>query len=215
MGYQHSGTSILARCFGSHPDAHHVPEEVPPRKVTSAWYGAETMVMKHAAVYGPNMPSWVNTGDYVKPIVITRHPMDVMASLKLRKPNLILSQQALAFRMWEAWGRFHLCPDSNVTCVRYEDLFDKDFKTICDLIEQTGLSRPDDLQAQLDATEQPIHYFEVPDEEPQRVQHEKFRSWQIHQPLVQKTDENRGELKMGELDLINDSAVFKALYPNG
>lgn len=208
FGYQHCGTTIFKRCFGSHPDAQEVPAEVDPRAANVPWVGTPTMVMKTAAVNSPCLPAF---DPVVSPYCIIRNPFDVMASLKKRHPRLILTETPKPFRMWENWARYWMHPDAGVHTVRYEDLFEDNFSLIYDCLAREDLPCAD-IEAQLQADPQPIKWPTVPKTEPPRTKHEAFRSWQINQPLKQRT-QDRKVLGIGEFNLIEQSMILREIYP--
>lgn len=209
FGYQHCGTTILKRCFGSHPDTQEVKDEVRPERANIPWYGTPTIVMKHAATFAPNLP-YLNL-KLVRPINIIRNPFDVMVSLKKRHANLGLLKNYQPFRMWENWARYWVNPDKGVTTVRYEDLFEDNNALVYKLLKDAGLECGD-IQKQLSESPMAIHYSSIPKSEPLRTSHEAFRSWQINQPFERRS-QDLSALSAGEVELIKTSEIAKVIYP--
>jgi len=150
-------------------------------------------------------------------INLIRNPLDVFSSLYLRHQNYDLAKDNFSdVRYWVYWARYFLdsTPDRDLN-LKYEGLFageDPNMEVIERIISHCGLDPCPEILSLKQESECPIHYPCVPKEEPDRHQHEAFRSWQINQPLRSQTNKNRHLLSDRDVDFITKLPEFQRLY---
>lgn len=222
-GYQHSGTSVMRRLIGSHPDVFEVSVECAPKSIfPSNLLKDDVDVHEHIVCKRPVV--WFTDaikkdieeqGDYR--INLIRNPLDVFSSLYLRHKNYDLSRNNYEDVIhWAKWARYFLdsTPDRDLN-IKYEDLFIGEcpnMEVIQSIISHCGLDPCPEILSLKQESECPIHYSCVPKEEPDRRQHEAFRSWQINQPLRNQTNKNRHLLSERDVDFITKLPEFQRLY---
>lgn len=222
-GYQHSGTSVLRRLIGSHPSVFEVSVECVPKSICQKkLLKGNVNNLKHVVCKSPII--WFTDvykkiieeqGDYR--INIARNPLDVFSSLYLRYKNYDPSRRNYEdVRHWVEWARYFLdsTPDRDLN-IKYEDLFvgeDPNMEAIDRIISHCGLTPCPEILSLKQESECPVCYSCVPKEEPDRHQHEAFRSWQINQPLRNQTNKNRHLLSDRDVDFITKLPEFQRLY---
>jgi hypothetical protein len=214
-GFPHSGTSILRKIVGNHPEIfdYHEREIVAFRErnmlarlattFTGRYRGRKNIVFKwpfHDVEHRTN-------ADRI--IYIIRNPFDVFGSLKLRFGTLLPDNHSPS--AWQAYAQYFLSkPVSDRHFkIRYEDLFARDFAVLKQAMTWTGLDWRDEM---LDTGSRyaPIQYNgDLPREEPPRVEHGAFRAWQTAQKLTDKTGQSRQHLDDGL------KALFAAMPETG
>ncbi len=219
LGYQHSGTSIVRRIIGSHPDVWEVinestlddlkPDDLP---VDSKQYSH--LVCKFAISKMDEISKdQFSQGD--KRVLVIRDLKDVIASLKLRygqEDSASLREEQC--KIWGEWASYWRprrgCSRGDDLCVRYEDLFDDG--RLASIFEYIGLPACPKVLAFMVEHRVPINCEKVPDREPSRTQQEAFRSWQINQRFYNRNGENIYLLSEYEHDMIEAIPLYQELY---
>ncbi len=197
-GFPHSGTSILRKLVGNHPDVldHFASEtrrytrddrllrRLLPRRysgkrhVVFKWpfHDVETATNAHRVIY------------------ILRSPFDAFGSLCQRFDGALPADHSPA--AWQRYARFLLDrPSSDRHCfVRYEDLFRDDYQAMRSLMGWLGLAWHEDI-VRTESRYAPIRFAgERPQTEPGRSDHAAFRAWQTSQAFVSKAGQSRRHL---------------------
>ncbi len=210
-GFHHSGTSILRKIIGNHPEIFDVLNERQIRhlhrwKNEARQSGQNKLVLK-AVSFGAQFLEFYRQFD--KAVLIIRNPFDVMASLTLR---LGKTPKVEEFRRWERYAQaYQQTNHPNLIKVRYEDLFDHGYSTLQEVFKFLHLPWRKEVATENHQRRVPINCNKIPDQPPERTQQALFRSWQINQPFVSTEGANRHVLDMELLDLISLSPWTEAL----
>lgn len=197
-GFPHSGTSILRKLVGNHPDVHdHFASETRRytrddrllRRVIPRRYGGK----RHVVFKWPFHDVEGATNAH-RVIYIVRSPFDAFGSLWQRFGGELPADHSPA--AWQSYARFLLQrPSSERHCfVRYEDLFRDDYQAIRSLMTWLGLDWHEDI-VRTESRYAPIRFAgDRPHGEPERSDHAAFRAWQTSQAFVDKSGQSRRHL---------------------
>lgn len=217
-GYQHSGTSVLKRIIGAHPDVFEVPSECWPNDIKLHKFGGyDICVCKIPLIWWSKEFKKNIEADGLTRINIIKNPLDVFSSLKLRyKSYSLQSSKYEDVKQWEKWADYFLdhTPKTDFN-LRYEDLFignGPNNKMIKGIISACGLSPCPNILELKQQENIPIKCQSTPASKPERWDHEAFRSWQINQPLRNHSNENRHVLSKKDMEYITNLEGFQRLY---
>lgn len=223
-GYQHSGTTILRRIVGAHPDVFEIPTEcLPHTRVAEEELAKDNgehdfSVSKVPVVWwGEDFKRRIEAPDIVR-LNIMKNPLDVFSSLILRHRSFTPKSENYGHVLqWAAWARYFLdeTPERDFN-VKYEDLFigeEPNHRLLEDIISHCELDRCPDLLERKQREKVPLHCEAVPSYPPSRIKHEQFRSWQVNQPLRNQSGKHRGVLSDEDRDFIMGLEEYQRLYP--
>jgi hypothetical protein len=197
-GFPHSGTSILRKLVGNHPEVHdHFASETRRytrddrllRRIFPRRYGGR----RHVVFKWPFHDVEAATNAH-RVIYIVRSPFDAFGSLWQRFGGELPDDHSPA--AWQAYARFLLDrPSSDRHCfVRYEDLFRDDYRVMRSLMDWLGLGWHEDI-VRTESRYAPIRFAgDRPQAEPERRDHAAFRAWQTSQAFVDKSGQSQRHL---------------------
>jgi len=201
-GFPHSGTTILRRIIGDHPDVlDHEPEvyDFPDIIITDP--GNYT----HIVCKFVGLPIQLYPYDVTR-IWIIKNPWDVFGSFVRRfgdqwktMPNYQLKDYLYFAERW----CFERTEDLDWT-VRYEDIFSEE-KYIGWIFDRLEL----DQIAQGDRKAGMGSRAEIPNEEPPRYMSMDFRTWQINQPLQNMTYHSAPWCPLEILKTLGDYSIIQ------
>lgn len=194
-GFHHSGTSILRKVIGNHPDVYDVTDEVGEGRMTRyypiVWRIHLTATSNHKfmVIKSPNLSNRLfrslKSKKRARVVAILRDPRDVLASLKLRYGG--------QYSIGKFTNEFLSCAENSLQLatyqhgylVRYEDMFTDDFAGLKRLFDWLGLDFVNDVIDKNTDRQVPMNFGHVPMLPPSRLEQSAFRSYQINQPVVQ------------------------------
>jgi len=206
-GFHHSGTSILRKVIGNHPQVYDVLHEIKPKclaDMMSEDWGHPSVVMKSPLLSDYLLDEIQKIQREIKVICITRDPRETWASLKQRYTKGQMTWDKFR-RSWIECtiNSMEITTGGHGLLVKYEDLF---YQGILDLFEWLDLEI---IPGVLDTTKRriPIEAREIPSQEPSRETNALYRSWQINRPFQQAKSKYKEILTAGELELYQDPEV--------
>ena len=222
-GCGHSGTSILTRLIGAHSRIYAIPGETGiARRGSYTSYAAgiknfeQKVIESGAGKWVEKTPKHIRSIRFIldcapstKIVLISRNPKDAVGSLKRRYGNL---EKSLA--RWKADNRRALYWSRNPQCkiVLYENLVTNTRETLSEVMVFLGFNFED---SQLDFHRQPLSWYsgtadgtstghehpEPPLNESEygaSATHNKYRDYQINQPLFNAIGSYRTHLSDNE-----------------
>ena len=217
IGFQHCGTSILKCKLGGCKDAIDFPTEI--LTLPSSFNNNKIVVIKWPWIPDSiksakfNLENTVEYKDY-KVVFIIRDPKYCLSSLKKRGKNII-SDNSCNIRLYHETAEWFLKlqkqPMPNVFTVKYEELFCEEKWKL--LLLQLSLFDNNNNNNNNDSKFNQIvkTIKKSPAKEPDRKDHDSFRTWQINQPFNNMNDDSNIVLTEKEIDLINSNPVVSLL----
>lgn len=209
FGFPHCGTSILKSIMCHIPDIEEVVDEtcVINRSTDKKFILCKYPLTKNE-FFSPLYK------DYIK-IFILRNPVFVMSSLNKRfKYNLPLDNTVPAYV--DTLLKFIFASKSNMKdlyTIRYEDMFDNNYKKLRDIFDRIGLNYTDDIFDNSKYENKTISGIELVKDKPQNTDHAKYRTWQINQPFVINNDISKLDLTEEQKRQIRGSAAIMSTFP--
>jgi len=196
-GFPHSGTSILRKIIGNHPEVHDYYQSEVARYPRPRGLGVFKRLLpyeycgkRHVVFKIPRHDVELSTNaDRI--IYVIKNPFDVFASLNIRSESALPDSCSLA--AWQDYAKYFLDKRFSGRCykVRYEDLFPHDFALVKAIFSWLDLDW-DDSVLNTESRYTPIRYEgHMPSSEPPRTQHPAFRAWQTSQKLENLAGRNR------------------------
>jgi hypothetical protein len=104
-------------------------------------------------------------------------------------------------------------PRDDVFLIRYEELFEDNFKNIRNIFDKIGLQYTDDIFKNELYNNKYVTGLEKPKEQVSNQQHELYRTYQINQPIVNKNDDSKLCLTPEEMSILKNNPIIRQLYP--
>jgi hypothetical protein len=210
FGFPHCGTSILKSIIG-HVD--NVEEIYNETKEINKDTDKEFLLCK-----------WPFTNkvffekkyeDYIK-IFIIRNPLFVFSSLNKRFNYKIKENHSIDeyINVITQFIKYRNNPHNNIYTIRYEDLFDNNYKELRILLDNLGLEYTDDIFDNSKYTN--IHALgeKIESIKPDNSEHTKFRTWQINQPFVSNNDISKLDISESQKEKILGNKFILEVYPD-
>ena len=207
-GFPHCGTYILKTILGHIEDVEEITQET-ERINTST--NKPFILCK----YPFTKDSFFDTRykDYVK-IFIIRNPLFVFSSLNKRFNYKIPNDHSFEKYVGTIKKFIKHRNTSNVYHVRYEDMFNDDFKLLKDIISNIGIEYKDDIFENTKYQNKITQNFIMVDTKPDNIQHVKYRTWQINQPFVSNNENSKLDLSDHQKIQITNNPYVLQLYPD-
>jgi hypothetical protein len=214
-GFPHTGTSILRKLIGNSPDVY---EFVGETGYCPAFLNPEKEVKEDNIVF--KLPIGRFPYDFYKTshkdykiVMIIKNPYDVFGSLYKRLGDLEHESHTIADWVYyaEKFKSFLESPKSNVFAVKYEELFDNNFRKIEEIFDFLGL---DYLYDSIIRRERPTYIVrgvDIPKNRPPRYRHDAYRTWQINQKFRDMTGMGAKHLPKHFKDELSALPVVKDL----
>jgi hypothetical protein len=156
--------------------------------------------------------------DYIK-IFIIRNPLWVFSSLNQRYEYNIDHNHSFE-RYVNTCKKFlfhQQCPQPNLFLLKYEDLFENDYKNLKSCLSDIGLQYTEDIFDNSKFINKISPGTLSPSIKPDNrgiYNHIPYRTWQINQPLENQNFPSKIDLSPGQLKRIQEHPVIKLIYPN-
>ena len=204
-GFPHCGTSILKSIIG-HIDE--VDEIVNETKRINKESEKEFVLCK----WPFTLDDFFNDAykDYIK-IFIIRNPIFVFSSLNKRFTYKIPDDHSMDvyLKTLEKFIYFKKNPTKNVYTIRYEELFQNNFKNLKNILDNIGLKYTDDIFDNSKYYNRLFLRINLKDYKPPNTNNEEYRTWQINQPFVSNNDISKLDLtEEQKVRLLNDKNIL-------
>ena len=216
-GFPHTGTTILKNIIGHIPD---VKELIHEEKLVRDYDEDHS--------YAWNMCKWPFArehffGDefthYTK-VFIIRNPLWIFSSLNKRcaqdsppgvPPNHDID---VCEEIYARYVSFLDEPRKDVYLLKYESIFDDNFQLLRTTFDNIGFQYDDTIfQNENFRNFSHRNITDIPDEAVPNVDHERYRTWQINQPLRMMNDMDKLDLLPDQIERILYSPSIMRLYP--
>lgn len=211
FGFPHCGTSILKSVMGHIAGVEEIYDESHIIKKFPLW--------KHIVCKYPFLlPKFLSKryAGYVK-IFVIRNPVWVFSSLNKRFSYNIPENHGME-RYIETIKKFiHYRQEKqkNLYLIRYEDMFDEEFKNLRVIFDGIGLKYKNEIFDNTKFVNKIISNIEeVPKERPKNVDHAKYRTYQINQPFVNNNTLSKIDLTEEQKHVLLSDGYIKQVYPD-
>lgn len=206
-GFPHSGTSILRKLLGNHPDVHdhyvgetarYARDDRLLRRLLPLGYHGK----RHVVFKWPFHDVEQRTNAH-RIVYIVRNPLDVFGSLQQRFGADLPRDHAP--QAWQRYAQFLLGEHDAATrrILRYEDLFTGHYQALRLLLDWLGLDW-NDAVTRTEARYAPTRYKGgLPGQAPDRRDHAAFRAWQTAQAFRDMSGQSRRHLDARLADMLH------------
>lgn len=213
-GFPHCGTSILKSIIGHIDDVEEIMDETEKIPETYNIKDKKYILCKYPFTLKKFFQKEYN--DYIK-IFIIRNPLFVFSSLNKRFSNNIPNGHSIE-RYIQTTKLFLACRHNlpkNTYIVRYEDLFENNYKSIRSILDSIGISYKDEIFDNTKYKNQLFKSIELLDNNiPSPTENEKYRTWQINQPFVLNNNNSKIYLSKFQIKKIINNDIILQIYPN-
>jgi adenylyl-sulfate kinase len=198
-GFPHSGTSILRKVIGNHPDVFDFHEsETAIYQPDTRWQARLGLRRRYEGrnhvVFKWPFHDVLDVTNADRIIWIIRDPQDVFGSLRQRFSSCVPPDHSA--QAWQEYASFFLSiPEcERYYRLRYEDMFGRNYVKLRHLFGWLGL-KWDNIVTRTESRFAPIRYAgTLPRSAPARTEHNAFRAWQTSQAFESKSGQSRAFL---------------------
>lgn len=216
-GFPHCGTSILKSIIGHANDVYEYPYEA--SMVTNQMINeAKKQKKKYVLIKYPFTSKQFfehNYKDYIK-IFIIRNPYFVFSSLNKRLSYKIPGNHSIKEYLKTAQlflSNVH-SKQNNTHCIKYEDLFPNDFKSIKDILNKSNIQFTNDIFNNNNKNNIIVKGVKIENikNKPSNKDHILFRTWQINQPFKYSDTPDKIDLLNIQFNELNNDIIKKLEY---
>jgi len=212
-GFPHCGTTILKSIIGHIDDVEEIVDETDKIDKTIDVEEGKYILCKYPFTLKKFFEKEYD--DYIK-IFIIRNPLFVFSSLNKRFLNKIpfghsIDRYIQTVKLFITY--INNLP-ANTYLIRYEDLFEKNYQNIRNILDSIGLKYTDKIFDNGKYINKIITGTELLNNKPENKDHERFRTWQINQPFVSNNDNTQIYLSKVQIKKIVNTNEIKEIYPN-
>ena len=216
-GFPHTGTTILKNIIGHIPD---VKELIHEEKLIRQYDEDHT--------YKWNLCKWPFANDeyfteqfddYIK-IFVIRNPLWIFSSLNKRcaqddPPGIPPNHDVNVYKLvCERYLRCLRDPEEDIYIIKYEDMFSNNFECLRNIFDKIGFEYDDSIfQNENYRNFSHRNITEIPREPVDNVDHERYRTWQINQPIRNMNDIEKLDLLDHQIKGIVEDPNIIELYP--
>jgi hypothetical protein len=208
FGFPHCGTTILRTIIGHIDDVEEIIQEIGEiNMVTKKKY----ILCKCPIVF--NIFFTEKYDEYIK-IFIVRNPLYVFSSLNKRFVNEEFpfdhTIDAYTYTIIK-FIEHKRNPIKNLYLIRYEDIFENNYKNLKNIFNSIGFEYNDKIFDNEEYVKKSD--LKILNEEPDNINHQEYRNWQIKQKFVNNNDESKIQLTEEQKNEILNNEYIKMIYP--
>ena len=208
-GFPHAGTSILKSIIGHCENVEEIINESCNIKKKS---DKDFIVAKFPHTLDSFFTSKYD--DYIK-IFIVRDPRYVFSSLNKRLNYKLDNYHSIQqyIKTIKNFSRCILTPREDIYCLKYEELFDDNFKVLRDMFDSIGFQYTDKVFDN-SQYENSIHKgSKIPSVKPENKDHLRYRMYQINQKFENMNDPKKIDLRKEQLYELEHNEFINIQYP--
>lgn len=216
FGFSHCGTTILKSIIGHIPDVYEIIDEV---DIIEDSFIKEAEDKKFILCKYPQAKDIFFSDlydDYIK-IFIIRNPLWVYSSLNKRTNYNITDYHSIDkfINVCSLYNYYKLNPKQNLHLIRYEDMFNNNYDELKSIFNNIGFDYDDSIfNNELYINKSHSHITEIPKDEVDNTDHDRYRTYQINQPFKKNNDIQKIDLIYSQIHTIINSDEIKSIYPN-
>jgi hypothetical protein len=209
-GFPHSGTSILKSIIGHSNDVEEIYHET-----EKIYKNTNKRFIVCKCPFARDYFFEEEYHDYIK-IFIVRNPLFVYSSLNKRFDYKL--QDFVSFEKYvnilQKFIKYRNKPENNVYTIRYEDIFDDDFRALRNILNNIGVKYDESIFDNTKYKNIICPGIKLVDKKPNNLQHESYRTWQINQPFVSGNDVSKLDLSESQQNRIINNEHVLEIYPD-
>jgi len=212
FGFTHCGTSILKSIIGHIDDVEEIIDETSRITTMST---KKYIMCKYPYTLDEFFELNKAYNNYIK-IFIIRNPLFVFSSLNKRFDYKIPNKCNIDsyVRTITRFIHYKHNPIKNLYTIRYEDLFENNYRKLRDILDSIGFQYTDKIFNNTEYENKIISNTILVDKKPKNSQHDLYRTWQINQPFINNNDISKLDLKPEQKKKIMDNKMIRLVYPN-
>jgi len=208
-GFPHCGTTILRAIIGHIDDVDQIIDETDHINITSTKKYVLCKFPFTRKVFFED-----EYKEYIK-IFIIRNPLYVFSSLNKRMNYKLEKDHELEdyIETLKLFINFQKCPCNNIYTIRYEDLFNNNYKKLKVILNKIGFEYTDKIFDNTQYKNISHSTVEKIDYIPLDSEHALYRNWQINRPFVSNNERSRIDLLESQRELILRDEYILSVYP--
>lgn len=218
FGFPHCGTTILKSIISHIDEVYEIVDEVKNIDDNNSDYNNYNFVLCKWPYLIDENNLINNYSDYIK-IFIMRNPLYVFSSLNKRFKHNIKDERHNINKYIETIKEFNKLKNSknidNLFLIRYEDMFECNYKNLKYIFDEIGFSYNDDIfdnskyinKVQFGAN------LSIPQEMPPNYNHTEYRLFQINQKFENNNDNNKIDLTEEQYEILTTDPNILEAYP--
>ena len=212
FGFPHCGTSILKSILGHIDSVHEIYNETNIIHNTSI-NNKSYILCKYPLTNEEFFTTKYD--DYIK-IFIVRNPLYVFSSINKRFSYKIPGECSINnyINTLNKFNYYKNNKKENLYLIRYEDIFDDNYKNLKDILNSIGLTYTDHIFNNTEFVNTIVSSVKIPDKPPSNTDHKEYRTWQINQPFINNNDISKIDLTPEQLKKIKENQIINIIYPN-
>lgn len=220
FGFPHCGTTILKKIICHIPGVLEIDDEV--NHINENCINQEKCINKNFFLC--KWPYLINVNenkykDYIK-IFIIRNPLFVFSSLnerfdyKMNTPHSIDTYIKTIHSFVEC--KKNIDKHDNLYLIRYEDMFDNNFKLLKQIFTKIGFEYTDEIfdNTKYENYAQGHKNFKIPTKKPTNKEHHIYRLFQINQEFTNNNDIKKINLLEDQLEKLKKNEDIQSIYPD-
>jgi len=217
FGFPHCGTSIMKSIIGHIEGVEEIyAEKINVRKHVQRNSSTEYVLCKWPFTEPEFFKAQYK--DYIK-IFIIRNPVYVFSSINLRQLGSAKTRYKHSIKNYiETINHFNYYKENNkknLYLIRYEDLFDNNYKNIKDMFNSIGFKYTDKIFENSNFINKICEGVVNPlDKLPVTANHSRYRTWQLNQKFENNNGKTEINLTNAQRTIINNNNIIRRAYPN-
>jgi hypothetical protein len=214
FGFPHSGTTILRNIISHIENVYEIVDEVPIINDNIEYTNYKFVLCKYPYLIYEN-DLLTNYSDYIK-IFIIRNPLYVFTSLNKRLENTHIDNNHTITKYIDtivAFNKFKNKNIDNLFLIKYEDMFEDNYKNLKYIFDEIGFSYNDIIFDNSKYINKVQHgsNLTIPTECPPNYSHMEYRLFQINQPF--KNNNNNINLTEIQHEILTTDINILETYP--
>lgn len=218
FGFPHCGTTILRSIISHIDNVYEIIDEADHIDDNNKDYINYDFVLCKMPYLITEDRMLTHYSDYIK-IFIIRNPLYVFSSLNKRFNYNTLNELHNIDTYIKTVKEFnkltHTNTIDNLFLIKYEDIFESNYKNIKCIFDKIGFKYNDDIfdNSKHINRVQFANNIEIPNEIPPNNQHTRYRLFQINQKIENKNDNNKIDLTEEQCKILKTDTDILKLYP--
>jgi hypothetical protein len=218
FGFPHTGTTILKSIIGHIDNVYEIDYEVSSIDDNNKDYINYNFVLCKWPYLINENTLLTNYSDYIK-IFIIRNPLYVFSSLNKRFKHCDLDEvhsiNKFIYTVKEFNNLTHTKNIDNLFLIKYEDMFEYNYKNLKYIFDEIGFNYNDDIfdNSKYKNKVQHGNNILIPQEIPPNYNHTEYRLFQINQKFENNNDNNKIDLTKEQYQVLTTDINILKVYP--
>ena len=210
IGFPHCGTTILKSIIGHIDDVYETDHECLKLDIKSS----KPFILQKYPIFNERFlgPKYKN---YIK-IFMIRNPLWVFSSLNKRcSYNITHPGHTIQdyIKTVHSFMHYRRNPIKNLYTIKYENIFKNDFNVLRTIFNDIKLKYTMDIFNNSKYTNYVKKGVHIPKHKPKNIDHHKYRTYQINQPIINNNTSEKLDLKNSQYNLLINNKFILMAYP--